>query len=260
MIESEGIGQDAEPADQTVGGLEPGDTAQPGRCADRPAGVAAERRRQQAGRHRGAGTAARPAGEAIGFPGIAGGRPGQIEGRAAMGEFMGRQFAHQHRARRVQARRGRRVFIRHPVGARLGMSGRADAFGVVDVLQAERNAVHRAAIAPGGDFRLRRFGGRQCVIARHQQKRIQLRVQRLDPPKQRFRQLDRRQILGLDRGGHFGNGHEMKIGRHGIRSPAIREYGPFIRCPESMRRKPRRHKLPNIGRDRDQRTKRATTL
>ncbi len=69
-----------------------------GRAADRAAGVGAGAAQHQPRRHRRAGAGGRSGGEMVGVPRIARRRPGQIEGRAADGEFMRRQLAQQHRA------------------------------------------------------------------------------------------------------------------------------------------------------------------
>ncbi len=77
-----------------------------------------------------------------------------------MREFVGRELAHQHRASVVQLRHGRRVETGDRVDAGARMPGRADTGGSVDVLEPERDAVHRSAIVAGGDFAL---GGARLV-------------------------------------------------------------------------------------------------
>ena len=63
-----------------------------------------------------------------------------------MREFMRGKLAEQDRTGLMQLCDGGGVEVRNIVGARARVAGRADAGGAVDVLQAERNAVHRATI------------------------------------------------------------------------------------------------------------------
>ena len=67
---------------------------------------------------------------------------------------MSAEFSEKHAASRVEPRHERRVGVRHVVDEDLRMCGGADAGRVVDVFQAERNAVHVTAIMPSHDFRL----------------------------------------------------------------------------------------------------------
>jgi hypothetical protein len=77
---------------------------------------------------------------------------------------MGRQFPQQDRPGIVELRDGGRVEIRHIVLPRAGMGRGPDALGAIDVLQAEGDAVHRAAIRAGHDFGFRRAGARHCLV------------------------------------------------------------------------------------------------
>src|SRR3954470_6177408 len=148
---------DAGTTDQTICRLQADDAAQRRRAADRPPGVGAERPGDKAGRNRGARAARRAAGEVIAVPRIARRRPRQIERRSTMREFMRRELAQQHPAGPVELRYGRGVLSRDEVLADFRMARRADPGGRINVLQAERYAVQRAAIPPRRDLAFRRF-------------------------------------------------------------------------------------------------------
>src|ERR1700674_1184947 len=98
MVEGEGERRDAAATDPAVSRLHPGNAAHRGRVADRSAGVGAECGREEAGGEAGAAAARRAAAKVIAVPWVARRRPGQVEGRAANGEFMGREFTEQHAA------------------------------------------------------------------------------------------------------------------------------------------------------------------
>mgnify|MGYP003693630163 CR=1 FL=1 len=105
MVEREGERHDAAAADPAVGRLHAGDAAHRGRVANRTAGVGAECRRKEPGGETGAAAARRAAAEMVAVPRVARRRPGQVEGRAADGEFMGRELAEQAPRRRLRAAR-----------------------------------------------------------------------------------------------------------------------------------------------------------
>ena len=113
--------------------------------ADRAAGVGADAAQDQPRRHAGAGAAAGAGGEMRGVPRIARRRPGQIEGRPAIGELMRRRLAHQHRAGRGQLLRAGRIGVGNIVAQDLRMAGRRNALGIDDVLQSDRDAAQRPA-------------------------------------------------------------------------------------------------------------------
>ena len=75
------------------------------------------------------------------------------------------QLTQQHRARRVEPAGNDAVMGRHVIDPQLGMAGRADAGGVVDVLQRMRDAMECPPIA--ASFQLRvgalRLGQREVL-------------------------------------------------------------------------------------------------
>src|SRR5439155_23124458 len=180
MIEREGGRQDAHAADQSVGRLDAGETAKSRRAADRAAGVAAGAAEHEARRNRSAGAARRAAGEARRVPGVARRRPGQVEARATKREFMGRKLAHDDRAGVAQFLDRERVGFWHMVLHDLGMAGRRDAAGLVDVLEAERDAVQRAAVFAGGDLAFGGAGLGAGAVAQEADEAVQPAVEFLD--------------------------------------------------------------------------------
>ena len=87
-----------------------------------------------------------------GIPRIARRRKRQIEAWAADGELVRRELAQQYAAGLAQSRGGDTVLLRHDIQTQLRMAGRADAGGVVNVLQRVGDAVERPAIAPRLQF------------------------------------------------------------------------------------------------------------
>ena len=231
MIEGEGIGVDAGAADQTVSRFQADDAAQRRRAADRAAGIGAERAGDKAGGNRGPGAARRAAGEVVAVPRIARRRPGQIEGRPAMREFMGRELAQQHRAGLVKLGDGGRVFGRDEVLADFRVAGGADAGGRIDVLQPERYAVQRAAIVAGHDLALGRSRLLAGLFRRRQQKGVELRVERLDAREQRIGQFDRREPAASRSGGRHRRSSANEV-RLALRSDRWARWPPRIirRC------------------------------
>ena len=151
VVEGVGERQDAAARDEAVGRLDPGDAAVVGRPADRAAGIRAGPGEHQAGRDRGPGTTRGAAGEALGVPGIARGRKGQVEGGPAPGELVGGELAEHHSTRRREFGDGDRVGLRHVIDQHLGVGRRRQALGLEDVLVPDRNAVKRPLGAPCRD-------------------------------------------------------------------------------------------------------------
>ena len=85
------------------------------------------------------------------------------------------------------------------------MAGRPDARGRIDILQSEGDAVHRSTVIARCDLSLGLACLIQSALGGQQQVCIQLRVNRLRPPDQRGRQLDRRELLLLDQPRDFGD-------------------------------------------------------
>ena len=150
--------------------------------------------------NRGARARRRAAGEVRGVPGIARRRPGQVEGRAAVGELVRGELAHQHGAGGAQPGHGGRVLSRDAVDAGARMAGGQDAGGVVDVLDGERNAVQRPAPVAARDLG---FGGARQPPSRPRGVRVMKALSCGSSASVRargLRVLDRRQLAGPDQG------------------------------------------------------------
>jgi hypothetical protein len=113
------------------------------------------------------------------------------------------------------------------------MRRRADSGGIVDVLVGDRDAIEPAAQRARHLPRFGRLGIRQRAFFGHQEKRIELRIEAVDPAKLRLGQLDRRQLLGGDAACGFGNGQNrhqpcsaLKVGA----GSASRGSGAFTRA------------------------------
>src|SRR6185312_9734328 len=211
MVEREGEWKNAAPADATIGGLHPGNPALRGGIADRAAGVGAERCRKQPSRQPDAAAARRAAGEMPGVPGIARRRPGQVEGRAADGEFMGGELAEQDAAGRFEPCRHRRVRGREVVGEQLRMRRRRQPLDIDDVLERVRDAVEGAAPASGGDLGLGLPRHLERPLGQRADEGIEAAVEAIDACEQRRRQLDWRELPRADQRACFGDAEKSGL-------------------------------------------------
>jgi hypothetical protein len=103
-----------------------------------------------------------------------------------MRELVGRELAGQHRACGVELFDGGGIAGRDSLDADLGMAGGANAGRCIDVLKPERDAVQRTAVVPGHNLLLGLTRLLQCLFRRDQQVGVELRIERLDPRKQRL--------------------------------------------------------------------------
>ena len=91
-------GRTPDAAAQAVGRLDAGDAAERRRAADGAAGIRAGAAQDQPGGDRRAGAGRGAGGEVVGVPRVARRRPGQVEARAAHGEFVRGELAQHDRA------------------------------------------------------------------------------------------------------------------------------------------------------------------
>ncbi len=181
MVQREGEREHPTARHQAIGRLQPDNPAGAGRVTDRAAGIGAERQREQPRGQPGAGAGGRPAGVVARVPRVACRREGQVEGRAANGEFMGGELAHHDRAGPAQPRHHRRIGRCHLADQDLGMAGGRQPADIDDVLDADRHAVQRPPAAPGGQFLFRLARRGQGGLRVREDEGVQRRVQRLDP-------------------------------------------------------------------------------
>ena len=109
--------------------------------------------------------------------------------RRAVGELVGISLTDQDRAGIIQPLGDGRAVVRDVLGEEGGAQRSADAPGVDEVLEGDRNPVQRSLVASGRDLPLgqRRFLER--ALRRHGDKGV--RLVRLDAPEQRAHDLDR---------------------------------------------------------------------
>ena len=145
------------------------------------------------------------------IPRIARRRERQIEARTADGELVRRELAQQHAAGLAQPRGGDAVLLRHHVQPQLGMAGRADAGGVVDVLQRIGDAVERPAVAARLQFRIGAAGIFQRAILGDQDEGVQRAVARGDACQRVARQRLGGDGAGAQQAAHLGDGEVLRV-------------------------------------------------
>jgi hypothetical protein len=111
---------------------------------------------------------------------------------------MRRELADKDHAGGFEPRGRFRVRRRHVIEQEARMRGRAQAGGVVDVLQAIGNAVQRTAPPAAGDLALGAPGSGAGTLGGNLDKGVELRLERRSARQSRFGQRDRRQLAGGD--------------------------------------------------------------
>ncbi len=201
--------RDAAAADESVSGLDAGNTAERRRAADRAARIGSQATENKARGDGGTGATARPGGEVIRVPRISRRRPWQIEGRTAVSEFVRRQFAEEDGSRLGEQGCDGSVGGGNIVLELRRMTCRLDAFGIDNVLEPDRDpgqlafgrAVHHSL------FCLARIA--QRAIGCHRDESEELVVQSLDLGEARLSKLDGRQFLLLDELRSLGDGQKF---------------------------------------------------
>jgi hypothetical protein len=90
--------------------------------------------------------------------------------------------------------------------------GRADAGGVVDVLEADRDAVQRAFPVARSDVRLGLAGRRQRWFLQHQQMAVEHAIQLLHARQEQGGQLDGGNLSFPDQCGCLRDGQPVRVG------------------------------------------------
>ena len=157
----------------------------------------------------------------IAVPRVARRRPGQVEGRAADREFVGRELAEQHPASRFKALCDDGVPAGDVALQDFGVRRGGETLDINDVVQRIGRAVERAAPAAGGNFSLGRASRLQRPFQSQRDKGVVLVVVALDAVQQRCCILDRRQLLRSDHLGGFGEPQIGEFAAHGV-SPFAR--------------------------------------
>src|SRR5262249_29858510 len=153
--------------------------------------------------------ARRPRGIMHRIPRIARRWKGQAEIGAANREFVGLVFAEQNRTGVSQPYLALRILLRHMMLVTPRARGGADAAGLVDVLEANRNAVQRSARASRGDFA---SGGARGIV-QYRDIAVQFAVERIDPLQIGLAQSDRGEPPLGDRAASLGDGKKRRVHR-----------------------------------------------
>ena len=187
-----------EPADTSVGGLEPHHAAKRSRIPHRAAVIRAQRAQAQARGQARRRPATGSPGNPLRVPGVARGAVERVDGRTPVGPLVHVGLAQDHRPRLPQPRHHRGVEIGNAVLQHLGARGGADAARRDVVLDGQRNAVERPAVLALAYLGLRRPGVLQRLVPRHRDVGHQFWIQPLDPRQHELGQLNRGQLPALD--------------------------------------------------------------
>ena len=195
-------------------GLEPGQAAQRGRDADRPAAIAARSQGHHARRRRGRRTPRGAARRASRIPGVAGRSLRQAGGVALVAELGRGRLAQHDTARGPQARHQRRVGGRRRI---LDVQQRTEPGGeagrVLQVLDPDRDAGQRPDGLARRDSPVdrRRLGQRPLGV--HHHPGVELRIQLLDAPEGVGHELDRRVCTAGHPVGQVGQSDTSQVHR-----------------------------------------------
>src|SRR5690606_38707950 len=142
----------------------------------------------------------------------------QVERGSAVREFVRLQLAEQDGARLVQLARTGSVFARDAIDADAGAARGQYAFRIVDVLQAERDAVQGAAVVAAHDLALGAPGLAAGEIGGDRDECVELRLESLDAREIGIGELERGQLARSDEARRLGDGPAAKILRHELSS------------------------------------------
>ena len=134
----------------------------------------------------------------------------QAEIRAADREFVRLVLAEQDRASVAQPHPAVRVLVRHVILVTARARGGAYTAGLVDVLEADRDAVQGAARAACSEL----AGGGARRIAQDSYVAVQFAVERVDPFEIGLGQRHRGEPAVRNRAARLGDGQESRVRRH----------------------------------------------
>jgi hypothetical protein len=135
-----------------------------------------------------------PAVKCSSFHGLRAG--GRGKSKEAVRELVRRQLAHQHRAGSGELFGAGRVRLGDVVLQQFRLTGRRDALGVDNILEADRDAVQWVAWPVSHDRRLGSAGVGESTFLSEVDKGMQLVVERMYPFETGLGQFDRRQLFG----------------------------------------------------------------
>jgi len=123
---------------------------------------------------------------------------------------MGRELAEHDRTRLGQTPDRSCILCRHMVDHHLRMPCGRNAFGLIDVLQADRDAVQRPAQTPCDNLGLGRASRRERLVGEDTDERVELAVEPLDARQAALYELDRGELALGDKRTSFGDGQEIR--------------------------------------------------
>ena len=193
--------------------LQPDQAAARRRDPDRPAAVAAVGERNHPGRHGGRGAARGAARRALGVPGIARRAEAARLGHGQDPELGQVGLPDDHEARLAQPAHDEGVVARDEVAEGVRAQRVRHAGDRGGVLDRDRHAGERPRIA-----RADRVGGRQRPLGIEVHERVELAVERLDPPQRGLGQLARAELAAPNELGELAGRPEEQLGVHGARA------------------------------------------
>src|SRR3954451_8658752 len=104
------------------------------------------------------------------------------------------------------------------------MAGRCDTSGLVDVLEADWDAVQWPPVAAGSDLGLGGAGGRARLVSQHTDEAVEPAIEPLDALQAAVEQFNRRQFLGCDQPCRLGNGQVFRY--HPLSPPENARHAP----------------------------------
>ena len=247
VVERVGVGDHAGATHQTERGHQAGDTAERRRAPDRSSGIGAERHRDQAGRDGGSRACGGAAREVREVPGVARGRPRQIERRPRVRHLVGGQLPEQHGAGLVELRGRGSVLGGDPVDEDARVRGGQDASRIVDVLEGEGDSVQGSTRPARGDLGLGLLGLAPRQIERARDEGARLAVVLLDALDHRLDQLRGRELSRGDQAPELGDREVVQVASHGVLPPLPGRFSshsaPILHrqpCTVKAMRRPRR--------------------
>ena len=211
LVEARREGDEAEPADDAIRRLDPDDAAQGGRLADRPAGVAAEAQRGEAGGDRRGAPTAGTTRNARGVVWVARWSERRVLGARAHRELVEVGLADDHRPGVLQPGHDRGVVRRLPSLEDPRRTGRGDSPSAHVVLQGHRDTGQRAGVVAGDDGGVDGGGGETRLFDEYEVEGVNVLVAAGDGGEVLFEHVDRAALAGAYRCSDVQGGHRTAV-------------------------------------------------
>ena len=218
MVAGIAEGDDAVPADSTVGGLEADDAVEGGRAADGAAGVGAVGCGAEASSNGGSGAATGAASVVGEIPGIVGGvKEGGLG--AAGGKFAHGELTEVNGAGLAQAGSDGGVDFGESLFVDLRLGGGSDTFDIKEVFVGDGDAVEGAAVSAMKNFGLGDAGFGESLFREEDCVEVKLGVEAADSVQIGAGEVDGGEVAALDEAGCLMDGEVAEILGHGRGSP-----------------------------------------